>query len=87
MAAAAIEPLREKVNLIAQLLRRAQDPLPGVGEILPLLLSARETTARETPARWATSCAVTLCLRGLNSCRAFLAEITGALSGIAGRHD
>lgn len=35
------------------------------GEMLPLLLSARDTTARETPASLATSWAVTLGLRGL----------------------
>ena len=34
------------------------------GEMLPLLLNARDTTARETPARRATSWAVTLGLRG-----------------------
>jgi hypothetical protein len=54
----------EEVNLIPSSSAARSTRARASGEML-LLLSARDTTARETPARRATSCAVTLGLRGL----------------------
>jgi hypothetical protein len=81
-----LSPGRE-INLIASSSAARNTRSRVSGEILPLLLSARETTARETPARWATSCAVTLCLRGRRSCRAFLAVNLRRIQWQLGRHD
>ncbi len=57
-------PWARKLTSIPQLFGGAQYPRPGVGRDAAVVAHARDTTARETPARRATSWAVTLGLRG-----------------------